>query len=179
MDNTWKIIGYLVPVICVFLTVGLTFWVTRRMERMKVSLQRTLKRFDLLSVERFKTLDQVDDRLVDVQQAIFENYMSLHKQPPTNGMAELETFRKASLELSRAKVKSEMYFDSEFNEQFGKLVGEVQTVLMHAGDLRSGYLNEQQYADVFGKLNATMMSTGDKIPEFRRLMARRIQEDLD
>lgn len=169
----------IIPVLCVLLMVGLTYWTSRRMERMKNSFQRTLKRYDLLNVERFKSLDLVDDRLVDIQQAIFENYMSLHKPTPTNGMAELETFKAASLALSKAKVKSEKYFDASFNDQFGKLVGEVQTVLMHASDLRSGCLNEQQQSDTLDKLNTTMIITRDKIPEFRKLMAQRIQEDLD
>ncbi len=169
----------IIPILCVLLMVGLTYWTARRMERMKNSFQRTLKRYDLLNVERFKSLDQVDDRLVDIQQAIFENYMSLHKPTPTNGIADLEAFKAASLALSKAKVKSEKYFDADFNDQFGKLVGEVQTVLMHASDLRSGYQNEEQRSVTYGKLNETMIHTRDKIPEFRKLMAQRIQEDLD
>lgn len=168
-----------IPILSVLLMAGLTFWFNRRMERMKNSFQRTLKRYDLLNVERFRSLDHVDDRLVDVQQAIFENYVSLRRPTPSNGIAELEILRAASLALSKAKVKSEKYFDASFNAQFGVLVGEVQAVLMHANDLRGGHLNEQQLDDRYGKLNATMMVVQEKVVEFRKLMAQRIQEDLD
>ncbi len=169
----------IIPVACVLLMAGLTYWTSRHLERVKNSFQRTLKRYDLLNVERFKTLDQVDDRLVDVQQAMFEHHVSLHKQTPSQGHNELEGFKAASLALSKAKVKSEKYFDQDFNEQFGKLVGEVQTVLMHAQDLRGGSLNEQQAGEVFNQLNKKTITVREQVAEFRKLMAKRIQDDLD
>jgi hypothetical protein len=157
---------------------GLTYWFNRRMEAMKTSYQRTLKRYDLLNVERYKQFERFDDALVDVQLRMFDTYVSFRKPTPSEGAVELAAFKKATSNLAIAKIKAEKYFDDSFNKEFEQLVGEVQNVLMHADDLTSGNLNEAQRNETQGEMNTTMNLAKSKVLKFRLLMAERIQHDL-
>jgi len=160
-----------------------------RLERLRKTFSRSLKRYDLLHTARYKALEKADDRLVDVQLAEFEAWKAL--QNKGYATADDERLNEINSSIARlqkvvhaaalSKIKCEKFFDSGFNKKFADVIGSVQKSERYIRDVWNlRFLdNVAQVEDgAVQQMNDACEVSKAAIPEFRKRMGEVMQKDL-
>lgn len=174
----WIALGQLVA----FVAVGIYF--ARRLERLRQLYAKNLKRYDLLHTARFTALEDVDNRLVEVQKAEFEIWKHLqfnHAFFQETGDRMVDLLDGAVTAASLAVIKCEKYFKEDINQELRDLMEKVQRTEQCVNDywLKQKYPNGGRTLDELrASLNEAYKVSKAAIPAFRSRMGEIIQKDV-